>query len=151
MKNSSMIPETQIEKIVGSWNLISIYYLFDDGTKMDLYGKKPIGILMYDENGFMNAQLGDNLRQEIFRADDLADPTAKSKIFDSYMAYYGTYYEEAPGKVIHEVIGCTNPTWIGKKEIRYVDIHGDTLRIWTLPTLVDRREAVIEVYWQRIH
>jgi hypothetical protein len=147
---STMNRESMLDKIVGTWKLVSIYFLFDDGTHKDMYGDSPIGILMYDNSGYMNAQLGSNHRQDTFKDPNaMVDPLLKSRIFDSYMAYYGTYYEEVPGKVIHVVEGCTNPTWIGEKEIRFVDVKGDTLKIWTPKTVYDGKKAVIEVIWQR--
>jgi len=140
-----------IDQIKGSWKLISIYYFFADGTQIDMYGENPIGILMYDDNGYMNAQLGRNHREEVCSYKEcMNDLATKSQIFDSFMAYYGKYYEESPGKIIHLVEGCINPFWIGQKEIRYVDVQGDILKIWTPPTPIDGRQAIIEVFWQRI-
>lgn len=138
------------EKVVGTWGLISIYYLFEDGSKKNMYGENPIGILMYDNHGYMNAQLGANQRQHISHSDQVDESTVKSIFYDTYIAYYGTYYEESEGKIIHEVIGCTNPSWIGGREVRFVDVRGDELRIWTPPCMVDGKEAVIEVMWQRV-
>ncbi len=146
-----MKQESTLEKITGTWKLNAIYFLFNDGSKEDMYGPNPIGILMYDSNGYMNAQLGESGRQTSFKNKEwMLDLNLKSIAFDSYMSYYGTYYEEEPGKVIHQVEGCINPDWIGEKEIRYVDTQGDILKIWTPKTQINGKEAVVEVLWQRV-
>jgi len=130
--------------IVGTWVLSSIYYLFDDGTKQDMYGSKPLGILMYDENGLMNAQLG----SKDHKSYDFESQTC-SCLFSNYMAYYGDYYEESPGKLIHKVTGCVHPHWIGEKEVRYYELKEDVLRIWTPKMNINGKDAIIEVYWKR--
>ncbi|MCT4587841.1 MAG: lipocalin-like domain-containing protein [Carboxylicivirga sp.] len=139
-----------IKQLVGTWKLESIYFLFDDNTKMDMYGDSPLGILMYDDRGYMNAQLGFNKREEKYNTGEWSnDPAIKSEVFDSFMAYYGKYYEESPGKIIHLVEGCVNPDWIGEKEIRFYKIDGDTLKIWTPKTKVEGKNGIIEVIWKR--
>ena len=135
-----------IEKVVGTWMLDSIYYKFEDGSQVDMYGSQPIGILMYDHNGNMNAQLGNNNRQI---PHTNSNEKLNKKIGDSYMAYYGKYYEESPGKIIHKVIGCVNPSWIGEKEIRFYAVDKDILKIWTPSVAIDGKNAIIEVIWLR--
>lgn len=136
--------------IVGTWDLQAIYFKFEDGTKMDMYGPNPNGVLMYDNCGMMNAQLGCNNHKSFFeRNDNLDERIPSAQLFGSYMAYYGKYYEEISGKLIHEVIGCINPEWIGEKEIRYFKIKDDCLKIWTPVQSIHNKEATIEVIWHR--
>jgi hypothetical protein len=49
--------ESVLKQIEGSWLLVSMTYMAD-GSEVNLYGKDPIGILTYDKNGYMNAQMG---------------------------------------------------------------------------------------------
>ncbi len=135
-----------LAEIQGTWILGDIYYKFEDGSKVDMYGPNPVGILMYDAHGKMNAQLGKKDRQIQVSKDS---GTASSGLDESYIAYYGDYYEDSFGKIIHEVIGCTNPSWIAEKEIRFYEIDKNILKIWTPPSDVNGKNAIVEVIWHR--
>nr|WP_321451598.1 lipocalin-like domain-containing protein [uncultured Carboxylicivirga sp.] len=137
-ENTSQLP------VVGTWILSTIYYLFDDGSKQDMYGPNPLGVLMYDANGIMNAQLGSrNHKSYDFQSHSCAE------LFTNYMAYYGDYYEESPGQIIHEVTGCVHPQWVGEKEVRYYELKEEVLKIWTPKMKINGRDAIIEVYWKK--
>jgi hypothetical protein len=138
------------DKIIGTWRLIAIYYKDDNDNKTNLYGEDPIGILMYDEFGNMNAQLGYRHR-ELMSSAALSGGTKKekSRLFDQYMAYYGKYYEKEPGVVIHSVEGCMIPNWEGGDQIRYAKVDGDLLYISAPRMTVGERETVLEVVWER--
>ncbi len=137
--------------IIGTWRLKSIYYKNGDGDKTNLYGENPLGILMYDISGYVNAQLGSNNRLGMKSNNGNALTTKdKEGAFDSFMAYYGKYYEKEPGVMIHQIEGCINPNWLNKDEIRYFRLKGDILEISTPKIYINGIEAVIEVLWKRV-
>ncbi len=139
------------EEIVGTWKLQSIFYKDAEGKKIDLYGKNPNGILMYDKLGYMNAQIGQKSREKMSSAALTGgSDSEKVKAFDSFMAYYGKYYEKEPGEIIHEVEACLIPNWEKEDEIRYCEINGETLYITTPTTVINNHETVIEVFWKRL-
>ncbi len=139
------------EEIVGTWKLQSIFYKDAEGKKIDLYGENPNGILMYDKLGYMNAQIGQKNREKMSSAAlSGGSDSEKVKAFDSFMAYYGKYYEKEPGEIIHVVDACLIPNWEDQDEIRYCDINGDTLYITTPTTVINSHETVIEVFWKRL-
>jgi hypothetical protein len=139
-----------LEQIEGSWLLVSMTYKDDEGKEVDLYGKSPLGILTYDENGYMNAQMGYSNRQN-FRHQSLGEGSMDeiTNAYKTYMAYYGKYYEKEPGMIIHQVEGCLFPNWQGKEEIRYARIEDGLLVISTPPTLFGNGEIVIKAVWRR--
>ncbi len=128
-----------MKELVGIWSLNTIYYKFEDGSTLDVYGTNPIGVLEYHSNGNVNAQLGKK-HWNYNSADD---------IYANYMAYFGKYYEESPGKLIHKIIGCVNPDWVDKNEVRYFELNGDTLKIWTPKIEFNGKTPIIEVFWRR--
>lgn len=140
----SVIPE-----IFGSWKLISLTHV-KGNEKLDLYGKNPIGILTYDKSGYMNAQFGFRDRKN-FQDESLSGGTVDEMTgaYKSYMAYYGKFKEEEPGKIIHEVEGALFPNWQGHSEIRYAEIEGNKLTISIPPTLVNNEQISLIAIWEK--
>lgn len=139
------------EKIIGTWKLVSWIYYNETGEAVHYFGEHADGILMYDENGFMNAQLMKAQRVP-FKSDSISGGThvETHDAFHSYLAYFGRYYEDNPGEVIHIVEGSLFPNWIGNKEVRYGRIQDDLLILNTPPIPVSDQKIVFYITWRRI-
>jgi len=139
------------QDIVGTWKLVSWVYRNEIGEEVDYFEKNSTGILMYDENGYMNAQLMKPERSS-FASDSINGGTLDEAYgaFHSYLAYFGKYYEENPGTIIHQVEGSMFPNWIGNRQVRYGKIEGDKLIISTPPILAQGRETIFYITWQRV-
>lgn len=139
-----------LSQIEGTWLLVSMTYEDKDSNIIDLYGRNPFGILMYDKWGYMNAQMGYNTRK-LFASDSLAEgsPEEIKSAYTSFMAYFGKYHEASPGVIIHKVIGCMFPNWQEKEEIRYAAIQDGLLIISTPPILFKDSDIVIKAVWRR--
>lgn len=139
------------EKIIGTWKLVSWLYHNEKGEAVHYFGEHATGILMYDKNGFMNAQLMKEQRVP-FKSDSISGGTEAEtrSAFHSYLAYFGRYYEETPGEVVHIVEGSLFPNWIGNKEVRYGKIQDDLLVLNTPPISVDDQKIVFHITWRRI-
>jgi hypothetical protein len=139
------------EKIVGTWKLVSWVYYNETGEPVHYFGEHATGILMYDKNGFMNAQLMKAQRVP-FKSDSISGGTAieTHNAFHSYLAYFGRYYEDNPGEVVHIVEGSLFPNWIGNKEVRYGKIQDDLLILNTPPISVNDQKIVFCITWHRI-
>ena len=144
-----MIKKSVIPQIIGTWKLECIYYKTPKNVKVDLYGTNPNGILMYDKFGYMNAQIGFSERSHLKEMNP-EDDDLKIASHDTFMAYYGKYYEKEYGVIIHEVEGCLKPSWEGMNETRYVTINDDILYITTPETIIDGVNTIIEVFWKRV-
>jgi hypothetical protein len=139
------------DKIIGSWKLLSWTFQNEAGETQHYLGENPVGILMYDQWGMMNAQLMKSNRTN-FASDAIngGSPEEMSHAFGTYLAYFGRYYEQAPGEIAHIVTGSLFPNWLGNKEVRYGKIEGDLLILSTPPIPVQGRETVFHIRWQRI-
>lgn len=139
-----------IESLKGSWMLVSMSYENKNGETVHLYGENPIGILTYDNNGYMNAQMGFRHRSN-FTTDSLGDGSSEEIIsaYKSYMAYFGRYYEKEPGVIVHQVEGCLFPNWQNHNEIRYATIKNDLLIISTPEIIFDNYSIIIKAVWKR--
>lgn len=138
------------DKIAGTWKLISWTYNDGDGKTVDYFGDNPTGVLMYDMYGNMNAQLMKSNRAN-FASDSFNSGSGDetSEAFLSYLAYYGKYYETAPGEIVHQVEGSLYPNWVGMKQIRYARIEGNRLMVSTPPIPSSTGSTVYVIEWER--
>lgn len=136
--------------IIGTWKLVSWVYKNEKGEEIHYFGKNSTGILMYDDKGYMNAQLMKESR-EPFASDSIngGTPNETYGAFNSYLAYYGKYYEENPGEMVHIVEGSLFPNWIGNREVRYGKIEGDKLILSTPPIHAQGTEIVFYITWKK--
>ena len=139
------------DKIIGTWKLVSWIFKNEHGQDIHYFGEHAQGILMYDAAGYMNAQLMKSDRMPFASASiSGGSPDEAHRAFHSYLAYYGKYYEEEPGAVVHIVEGSLFPNWIGNKEVRYGKIEGDLLVLHTPPIQAQGREIVFYITWCRV-
>jgi hypothetical protein len=138
------------QEIVGTWKLVSWTYKNEKGEEVDYFGKDSTGILTYDEHGYMNAQLMKSGRSQ-FSSDSINGGTPDEALaaFNSYLAYFGKYYEQSPGEMVHIVEGSLFPNWIGNKEVRYGKIEGNKLILSTPPIHAQGSEIVFYITWKR--
>jgi hypothetical protein len=139
------------EKIIGTWQLVSWVYTNDKGETTHYFGEDARGILMYDEHGYMNAQLMRADRQR-FSSESISGgtPAETYGAFHSYLAYFGRYVEVAPGELVHTVEGSLFPNWVGHKEVRYGKIEHDLLILNTPPIPVAGENIVFHITWRRL-
>jgi len=139
------------DKIIGTWKLVSWTYTNENNEVVDFFGKDPEGILMYDKHGYMNAQLM-KLGRPAINAKALGEGTPEeiALAYKGYAAYYGRYFESAPGELTHEVEGSLFPNWVGGKETRYAKFEGDFLILSAPPVVVNGKPVLFNVKWRRV-
>lgn len=145
--------ESVIKKIIGTWKFVSWIYKDQNGETVHYFGKDAKGILMYDESGYMNAQITRGDRSN-FAAKSLGEGSSHEidAAYKSYAAYYGQFYERSPGEMRHIVEGSLFPNWTGHEEIRYAEMpDNDTLILSAPPIKVNWGEIVFYVTWKRVH
>ncbi len=111
----------EADKCIGAWRLVSAEFRTEDGAIAEPpYGPEPQGLLMYDAQGSMSAQLAQKGRTAFAIADRMAGTTDEIKAaFESYHAYYGRYkIDEREHVVTHTVIQSLLPNWVGTEQRR---------------------------------
>ncbi len=128
------------EALLGAWKLVAFEGLSAKGQRIEPYGKKPVGLIMYDSSGYMSAQFGAEERSKLkFRGEGAAAVGSASleEIKNAYVSYYGYYgsYEvdEKEGFVIHHIQSSLIPNEIGINYKRSFKISGDRLSLTTPP------------------
>jgi hypothetical protein len=116
-------------RFTGTWNLVSYERRSPAGDIEYPYGKAAVGRLTYDGQGHMSAQIMSPDRGR-FQSDTprAGTPDEKTKGFDGYIAYCGTYsFEPSSKTVIHHVEASLYPNWVGSKQRRHFEFEGDKL------------------------
>jgi hypothetical protein len=139
------------DKLIGTWKLQSWVYTNEHGQIVNYFGDHPVGILIYDAHGNMSAQLSQEDRR-LFQSAAINGGTANETFgaFHSYIAYFGTYSEQAPGEVVHEVTGSLFPNWVKRKELRYATLLGDELTLSTPPVPVAGGQIMFTITWKKV-
>jgi hypothetical protein len=139
-------------QFIGAWKLIACEFRHTDGHTDYPFGHDALGIIMYDASGNMAVQL---MRADLpkFASDDKyhGTPEEVRAAFEDSLAYFGRYeVDEAAGTVIHHVVGCTYPNWIGSDQTRYFVISGKQLTLTAPPLSMRGAMATGILVWERL-
>jgi len=138
------------EQLVGTWMLVSSTSIRPDGTKIDLYGPDPKGIVIYTSDGHF-ALLNTRADLPKLAANNRARATAEEAraVVAGSIAYFGTYLVNEVEKVITvKVEGSTFANMIGgagQKRI-ITSLTADELKFINPRT---PSGVTLEVIWKR--
>jgi len=139
------------EAVIGTWRLISFAAQdVETGTLTRPWGDAPVGFLTYTPGGRMSAVL--TAGQRLAESGSAEQRTqARAQLFMTQTAYAGTY-TLTPDGVVHHVEVASFPDWVGRDQVRYASLDGDTLTIRTppLPRFPDLRQQIFTLTWRRV-
>ena len=136
-----------MNRLVGSWALVSYITLNADGSQGRPYGN-AVGRLNYDADGHMAGQVMRPGRSEVAPRQWSAQEVRSA--YAGYIAYYGTYEVNGAGDVVtHHVEGALNPGWVGGRQVRRMRFEGDLL---VLSTDVPKAGAMVRhtLTWRKL-
>lgn len=124
-----MIKKSQL---IGAWILQS--YTETDVVSGEVsypMGEKPEGIIMYTPDGYMSAQLGHAGRPTFADSDPYGGSTPEyDAAGKTYLAYTGPFFfDEATGKLEHEMFVSFFPNWKGQRQVRVAAIEAGYLTL----------------------
>ncbi len=139
---------------VGVWKLVSCEAVREDGARIPIYGKAPVGRLHYDADGNMSVQIMRAGRRPLppgkRRAGDSGEIRAA---FEGYQAYFSTYSVDTARRIIqHTVIGSLFPNWTGTIQTRLYEFQGPNRLVLTselTDTTKPSRQGV-QLVWERL-
>ena len=118
------------DRFIGTWTLGKIESRSESGEwqKIQRWGEKPFGVIMYDSFGNMAVQLAYEHR------DAASSTVPNSEVVNGYVAYVATYeVDSAEGTVTHHRVFHTNPNADGLSVVRFYEFDGDTLTLTVAP------------------
>lgn len=139
------------EKFIGTWKLVS-YEVKDPDGKIEYPNGKPLGYIMYNQDGYMSVVIMDENRKK-FNKEVLPFPEfwqtissdKKAEAFETYFSYCGLFEVKDDKFVVHHLEASLIPDWIGTDQIRQYKFDGDVL---TLSTSLNDKIATL--VWKRV-
>jgi hypothetical protein len=117
--------------LIGTWRMLSwTKEAAVTGTKVDVHGPDPVGFVTYGADGTVHAIVmrRDRPPPQTFPPSD----AEKIRLFDSMLAYAGTYTLDDE-KAVHHVAASWNQAWTGTDQVRYYKLTDGLLTISTAP------------------
>ncbi len=130
---ASTAAESIREKAVGTWKLISWETVRSNGQALNIVmGPHPIGLIIYEPNGYMAVQ-GMNDPRPMFAENGLtATRDELRNAYFGYYAYWGAYtINEADSTVEHNIQSSLRPPEVGVKYKRSLSFDGTKLVLTT--------------------
>lgn len=139
------------ENFIGCWKLISMTLESENGDKIFPMGKKVSGLLIYNSNGIMSAQLGSSSRENFTDPDYRKGKDIEIvESFNKYISYFGKFkINESRKFVIHEVEQSLFPNWIGTKVKRYYSFNEDFLTLKATPISQSNKLVTPTLLWKK--
>jgi hypothetical protein len=116
--------------LVGTWHLVRWEIAYGDDRPATLpYGDRATGLIVYSDDGFMNACIARPGRKKLSSESVRSAPEAERlAAFESYFQYAGPYSMRTTGgqlQVVHEVTHALNPNFVGTQQVRNVDFDAN--------------------------
>jgi hypothetical protein len=137
--------------LIGTWKLKSfVREITGTGERFDAMGAHPQGYLNYTRDGHVSVITV--AAERIKPREAVPSASERAQLYNSMVAYAGTYTVLEGNKVVHHVDISWNGAWTGTDQVRFFTLDGDTLTIKTAPNKspLDGREGVAILVWQRV-
>lgn len=118
------------EQLVGTWTLVSNDNVAADGTKRQVFGPNPKGIMILAADGHY-ALIAANPARPKFKGNTRLDgtPEENKAVVAGTVASFGTWSaDEASNTLITRIEGNLFPNDEGREQRRIVTLEGDELR-----------------------
>ena len=147
--NSALGEVPAVDTVIGTWSLVSVDNVFPDGHRVQLYGARPQGRLMFDVQGRYALQImrGEPMR---FAANDRlrGTPEENKAAVERSNTHFGRYETGKDGTLVFSIDHASFPNWEGTQQKRAFKLAADVL-VYTVPVPTTGGAAIGEVTWQR--
>jgi hypothetical protein len=136
--------------LLGAWKLKSLEARASDGSVSYPWGKKVLGYVIFSLEGYFCVGIM-NANRRRFSSQDMKGGTVEERAnaADSYLSYAGPYKIERD-KFRVKVEVSLFPNWISGIQERNFKVEGKTLSVLTAPTLVNGKEQVGYLIFERV-
>jgi len=145
---------TLFEQLTGAWTLIQLSEVpVDAGAITYPMGEKPKGLIIYNSDGYMSAQIMNpdrkNFRQEHWAG---ASPEEYTQEGSAYMAYSGPFHtDDEKQTVSHTMFISLFPNWTGQTQTRLVHFTDGLLHLESgQPFVANGRLVTHKLTWKKV-
>ena len=140
-------------RLLGTWRLVeAVGEQVDGSPPLHPHGERPVGLIVYAEDGHMAVQIMERGRAVPSTADWTAlTPDESAAEARTYFAYAGAFeVDEAAGTVTHHVELSLFPAWAGRTQVRRVEFRGGELLLASsAPILTGGALVTMRLRWER--
>jgi len=144
---------TAQEQLVGTWTLVLVDNVLPDGSRVQLYGPNPQGLLMFDAGGRYSMQILREGRPK-FAANDKSKGTPEEykAAVQGSNSHFGTYtVNETDHTVTFHIEHASFPNWEGTERRSPFTLTANEFK-YTVPNPTTGGANVTgEVAWKRVH
>lgn len=139
------------QRLIGTWILVSLENIREDGSRFSPVGSNPKGILIYDATGHMSVQIMGSERVKFAAGSFLEGTEEENKAaVHGVISYFGRYsVDEASHTVTHHIERSVFPNWDGTEPKRMFKLIGDELTLTTPPVNFPGGSSVGHLTWRR--
>jgi len=119
------------EQLLGTWTLVSIDYVGQDGSRFQTFGHDPKGIAIFDGSGHYIIAVMRSDRPKFAVNDRLKGTEEENRATaQGTITYFGTYsVSEADRAIVIHIVGSSFPNWNGSDQKRIFTFTGDELKL----------------------
>jgi hypothetical protein len=114
------VKSDDVGRFFGSWKLISYELTLTSGSTLNPFGDHPTGLILYQKDGHMSAQLMLPGPIPFASSDPLSATKGETdRAWRNYIGYWGTFSVDTKKRIVtHHIEGGWFPNWIGKNQVR---------------------------------
>jgi hypothetical protein len=123
--------ESLKEQLLGTWALVSIDYVRQDGSRFQTFGADPKGISMFDGSGHFIIAIMRSDRPKFAVNDRMQGTTEENQVTtQGTITYFGRYSVNEPDRTIAiHIVGSSFPNWNATNQRRIFTLAGDELKL----------------------
>ena len=143
------------DQLVGAWTLLLDDGIEPDGTKVPLFGRNPIGTLIFTSNGRYSLQIMRVVNRTAFASNnrDTGSADENKAVAQGTISHFGTYTVDEAGKTINFLIeGSSFPNWENTNQKRIITAITDEVLTYRNPTSSTPAQGFTrtELVWKRL-
>ena len=140
------------DQIVGTWTLLLVDNIKDDGTHVPGYGPNPEGSLIFTADGHYSLQIVRYGRPAFASKNRMAGTADENKAaVQGMISHFGTYtVDEAGNAITFHIEASSFPTWDGTVQKRPVAAITEQVLTWNTPAPSAAGYVRAEVAWKKV-
>lgn len=145
--------DSLFSQLLGSWTLVDLIEVPVDGGEITRPMGKAKGLIIYNSDGFMSAQIM-NPDRDHFASEHFIGATPHEYIYEgsTYLAYSGPFkVDEDKGILTHSMYVSLFPNWTGKSQSRIVHFNNGMLHLESGEPFISKGIKVThKLTWKRV-
>jgi hypothetical protein len=145
--------KTAKEQLVGTWTLVLVDNVLPDGSRVQLYGPNPEGIVIFDASGRYSMQILRDDRPK-FASNDKSKGTPEEykAAVQGSNSHFGRYtVNETDHTVTFYIEHASFPNWEGTERKSPFTLTGDEFKYTVANPTTGGANVTGEVEWKRVH